>query len=97
MLVWALHFAAVYILQGLGCTRGWPDPATGIGLGASTVLAFAAVAWIGARAWRQLRGAGDVGQARFVARLVAILSLLAAVAIAFTSIPMFLLLPCEQG
>ncbi|WP_202844687.1 hypothetical protein [Luteimonas saliphila] len=97
MAAWALHFAAVYILQGLGCARGWADGSTRIAMGASTALAFAAVAWIGTHAWRRLRAAGDAGETRFVARLVAILSLLAALAIAFTSLPMFLLLPCDRG
>lgn len=94
MAAWGLHFAAVYSLQGLGCTRGWSDVATRVAMGVATVLALAAVGWIGLRAWRRLREPGRADGA-FAARLVAILSLLAAVAIGFTALPMFLLLPCE--
>ncbi|TYT23907.1 hypothetical protein FZO89_16975 [Luteimonas viscosa] len=95
MLAWGLHFATVYSLQGLGCARGWGDAATRLAMGAATVLALVAVGWIGLRAWRRLRTVAGTRDGTFAARLVAILSLLAAVAIGFTALPMFLLLPCE--
>ncbi|MDH5833608.1 hypothetical protein [Luteimonas kalidii] len=95
MLAWGLHFAAVYSLQGLGCARGWGDAATRLAMGVATALALAAVGWIGLHAWRRLRAHAARADGAFAARLVAILSLLAAVAIGFTALPMFLLLPCE--
>lgn len=95
MLAWGLHFAAAYSLQGLGCARGWGDGPTRAAMAAATALALAAVAWIGMRAWRRVRASGGRADGTFAARVVAILSLLAAVAIGFTALPMFLLLPCE--
>jgi hypothetical protein len=92
--VWGLHFVAVYSIQGLACGRGWTAGAAWLGMGLATLPAFAAVAWIGLHARRQ--AAADVaGEKRFAARLVAMLSLLALVAMALTTLPIPLLRPCE--
>lgn len=94
-IVWALHFVAVYSIQGLACARGWPMAGAWLGMGLATVPAFAAVAWIGLHARRQALAPEVPGEKKFAARLVAMLSLLALVAMAFTSLPVLLLQPCE--
>ncbi len=94
-LVWGLHFFAVYSLQGLACGRGWPAPAAWIAIALATLPAFAAVAWIGLRARRSAAAPESSDDRRFAARLVAMLSLLSLLAMAFTTIPVLLLQPCE--
>lgn len=42
-MLWALLFAVVYALHGVGCARGWPDMATP--LGSLHVVAMAAI-WL---------------------------------------------------
>lgn len=93
--VWALHFVAVYSIQGLVCGRGWTTGAAWTGMGLATVLAFSAVAWIGLRARRESTAEDVAGEKKFSARLVAMLSLLTLVAMALTTLPMLLLHPCE--
>jgi amino acid permease len=96
MLWWALHFVAVYSLQGLVCARGWSEPAGLAGIALLTLLAWAAVAWTGLHARRVLRHAGDDPRGtRFAARLATWLSVLSAVAIAYTVLPVVLLAPCK--
>lgn len=94
-LAWGLHFFAVYALQGLVCGRGWNVGAAWWGMGALTVAAFCALAWIAVRARRAARGAGEDAGRRFTARLVAMLCALALVAMGFTVLPALLLHPCE--
>jgi len=93
--VWALHFVAVYSIQGLACGRGWPVVGAWLGMGLATVPAFAAVAWIGLHARRELLAPEVPGEKRFAAKVVAMLSLLALMAMTFTSLPMLQLQPCE--
>lgn len=92
---WGLHFVTVYSLQGLVCGRGWPGWTAWLGIGLATLLAVAAVAWIGLRAWREADASEAAAERRFTARLVAMLSLLSLLAMAFTIIPALLLQPCE--
>jgi uncharacterized membrane protein SirB2 len=93
--VWGLHFVAVYAIQGLACARGWPVAGAWLGMGLATAAAFAAVAWIGLHARREALAPEVPGEKRFAARVVAMLSLLALLAMAFTSLPVLLLQPCE--
>jgi hypothetical protein len=96
MVPWALHFVAVYSLQGLVCARGWSQPAGVAGMIALTLLAWGVVAWLGVRGRRVLAGADDGPHGtRFAARLVVLLSVLSAVAVAFTVLPVLLLAPCQ--
>ncbi len=105
--LWALHFVAVYSLQGLACARQlWRTPVAGLeattwALWLLTLLALAAIAVPGARAlqaWRRARQAAD-GRAgsermRFLWALTALAALLAAIAVVFTAIPIALLPTC---
>ena len=94
LLPWAIHFVAIYSLQGLVCGRGWSQPAGTLGMGALTVVALMAIAVIGRAALRALREATGA-TSRFVARVTLALSMLSAVATCFTSLPVLLLAPCE--
>lgn len=93
---WAVHFVAIYSLQGLVCARGWSQAAGQAGMVALTLLAFVAIAWIGLHAWRALHAedADDDGR-RFAARVALLLSALSMVAVAFTALPLLLLAPCQ--
>ncbi len=107
MAVWALHLVVVYSLQGVTCAEGL-DRARFAGLEALTwwVLAltaacFAALAWTGLRAWRGWHAANAdrstpaiAARRRFSAAVTAALSVLAAVAVLFTTIPVLLLPGC---
>lgn len=98
MAVWALHFVAAYGLQGLACARGWDRQAASATLLALAVPALVAVAWLGLRAWRTARAEREDRAAgrrrRFAALATALLSLLAAGAMVFTTVPVALLPPC---
>ena len=105
--VWALHFVAVYSLQGVTCAEdvlrremAGAETASWILLGLG-VIALAATAWLGLRAWRAWRSARrDVQPAvavrrqRFSSAVVMLSALLASVAIVFTTIPVLMLPPC---
>ena len=105
--VWALHFVAVYSLQGVTCAEdvlrrevAGAETASWILL-ALGVIALAATAWLGLRAWRAWRQARRVVQPavavrrqRFSSAVVMLSALLASVAIVFTTIPVLMLPPC---
>ncbi|GGK13601.1 hypothetical protein [Luteimonas terricola] len=109
MAVWALHLVAVYSLQGVACAEGW-DRLRFAGveslawwLVALTAAALAALAWFGLRAWRGWHiarfGQSDAPPAlasrrRFAAAVTGALSVMAAVAVCFTTIPVLLLPGC---
>ena len=70
--VWAAHFLAVYIMQGLACGEGWErERFAGAEMVTwwlllATLLAFIAITWMGVRALRarrhaafEVRAAGD--------------------------------------
>ncbi|MCD9028838.1 hypothetical protein LDO26_11535 [Luteimonas sp. BDR2-5] len=105
--VWALHFVAVYSLQGVACARQvWRTPVAGLepvtwALALLTVLALAAIALPGAaalRAWRRTRAADDgraaVRRERFLWALTALAALAATIAVLFTATPIALLPTC---
>lgn len=96
MVWWALHFVSVYSLQGLVCARGWSEPAGIAVIALLTLAAWSAVAWNGLHGRRVLQVADDEPHGtRFAARLVTWLSVLSAVAITFTVLPVLLLPPCR--
>lgn len=113
--VWAAHFLAVYIMQGLACGEGWQrHRVAGFEMVTwwlllATAVAFALIAWMGAWALRcrrlaafEVRAAGDADHAvalaarrrRFMAVLTALVSLVAFIAVAYTTLPVLLLPPC---
>ncbi len=105
--VWALHFVAIYSLQGLACSRGlWRAPWMGLEL-VTWVLWGITVAALGAivagglpawRAWTRLRadpdGRADTVRARFLHALAALCALIATIGVVFTVVPVALLPTC---
>ncbi len=107
MVVWALHLLVVYSLQGLVCGERWANPriagmeALAWCVLALTAASFAALAWMGLRAWRGWRaGSTDrstpalAARRRFFAAVTAALCALAAIAVLFTTLPVLLLPGC---
>lgn len=93
LLPWAIHFVAVYSLQGLVCARGWSQLAGQTGMIGMTVVALAAIASIGFHAWRGMRRESSA-EALFTARVTLYASGLSLVAVLFTATPLWLLAPC---
>lgn len=108
MLVWALHFLAVYVLAGLACARGWSTQSVAgltptawwllvCGLVAVTVLAFLARgAWLSTPP-PSLHGGADgmpMPRRHFIARACLALCVLAAIAVVLTTVPVLLLPTC---
>lgn len=109
LVVWAVHFAAVYSLVGVGCNHGWHrvsligTNALTMLLAALTVPALVLIAWIGLRGWRSYRSAGrrgdlrreDAGRWRFLGLVTLTLALLAFVSTIMTALPIVMLPPCD--
>jgi hypothetical protein len=107
MTVWALHLVTVYSLQGVACAEGL-DRVRFAGaealtwwLSGLTVAALGALAWLGMRAWRGWRAAqpgsdipAQTARRRFAAATTGALTLMAIVAVCFTTIPVLLLPGC---
>lgn len=106
--VWALHFTTLYSMAGLACSNDWARSRwagmegvswlmLAVTLAAWAVLSlFARNAW---RAWRAQPAPEDAhGQEqlrrRFLSRVTLVLCGAAALAVAFTVIPLFLLPTC---
>lgn len=106
--LWALHFVALYSLQGLACARQlWRTPVAGLEtmtwvLWALTALVLAAIAWEALRVWHIRRalpvadGAGraDLARRRFMTVLALLGAAIAALGVMFTAAPLALLPTC---
>lgn len=106
--LWALHFVALYSLQGLACARQlWRTPVAGLEtmtwvLWALTALVLAAIAWEALRVWHIRRalpvgeGAGraDLARRRFMTVLALLGAVIAALGVMFTAAPLALLPTC---
>lgn len=96
--VWALHFVAVYSVQGLTCAEGWSARAGFWAMLGLTLPALAAILWLGLRAWRLSRAAiandAAARRTRFAAQATGLCAVLAAVAVLFTLAPVLLLPVC---
>jgi amino acid transporter len=104
LLVWAVHFLAIYGAQATACVRAAPDtelfgqplvPTLVLGL---TAVALLAVAAVGLLAWRRLPSgmtaqAGEE-QPRFLRWLTVGTALFAALAILWETLPVLVLPPC---
>jgi hypothetical protein len=85
VVVWALHFAAIYGTTALACARGAPElvaPA----IAWLTAAAAAALAMVLARAWRRRRV--------FDQWLAAALAAIALVAVVWEAVPALVVQPC---
>ena len=106
--LWALHFVALYSLQGLACAQQlWRTPVGGLEtmtwvLWALTALVLAAIAWEAMRVWRirqRLLASDDTGRAdhsrrRFMTVLSLLGAAISALGVAFTAAPLALLPTC---
>lgn len=109
MVVWAVHFLAVYVIAGLACARGWS---------ASTFAAITSTSWLllacGAaaivllvllarRVWPNARGLSlrttvdgpRRSRTAFVAAATLALCALSAIGIVFTTLPVVMLPLCQ--
>ncbi|MEN1944903.1 hypothetical protein WCE55_13770 [Luteimonas sp. MJ293] len=115
LVMWAVHFVAVYIMQGLACGEGWQrHRVAGLEMVSwwlllATLLAWAAIVWMGVRGWRcqrlaafEVRAAGDsdrpvatvARRRRFMAVLTTLVAVISFIAVLFTALPVLLLPPC---
>ena len=86
VVIWALHFGAIYGLTGLACARGWQEMVPpGIGL-ATVVAAILAVAVVVA-GWRR--------RAQFESWMTAGIAALALVAILWEALPVLIVPICR--
>lgn len=85
ILVWAVHFAAVYGIAALGCARGWAH-AVPASIGAVTLVAAVAAAALVVAGWRR--------RARFEHWLSASIAAFALLAIVLEAIPAWLVPTC---
>lgn len=86
VIVWTLHFAAIYGVTGLACARGWTS-IVAPSIGAATALAAAACIAIIVAGWRR--------RAEFESWLSASVGALALVAIAYEAIPVLIVPICD--
>jgi hypothetical protein len=104
LIIWAVHFGVVYVANAIACERGLVGqsllglPLVPVLVLGATVLALAAVALVGLRAWRRLESglAGQEGEdePRFLVWLTAAIALLSALAILWEGLPVFFVRPC---
>lgn len=108
MIVWALHFLSVYVLVGTGCERDWRQsyvaglPILSYAVAVLGLLALLSLLLIALRALRSLRESPPVSsppgvpsRTRFVSQTTLILSIVAAIAVLYATVPAFLLPTCE--
>lgn len=106
--LWALHFVALYSLQGLACAQQlWRDRVGGLELmtwvlWALTALVLAAIAFEARRAWqirRALRASDETGRAdherrHFLVTLTLLGAAVSALGVVFTASPLAMLPTC---
>ncbi len=108
--VWAVHFVAVYSMAGLACEQGWQrgriaglETVTWL-LAGATLLSWLVLAFIARSGWRGRAaqpGADDArcvrpdqARKRFLSTVTLAMAAIAALAVLFTVIPVFLLPTC---
>lgn len=87
VIVWALHFTAIYGYAGLACARGWERSVTPVVAGSTVVAALAAAALI-FFAWPR--------RARFESAVTAGLAAFALLAILWEGASIAFLVPCAS-
>ncbi|MDY6982590.1 MAG: hypothetical protein SV422_05845 [Pseudomonadota bacterium] len=97
-LTWVLHFALLYLLEGLLCTPALPFGAAIPGtIALATVLGAAACAWLlyASAAWLRRAGAAELQSCVFLANVQRLFAGLALVAILWSGSAALLLSPCS--
>lgn len=87
VILWALHFAAIYGYAGLACARGWERSVTPV-VAVSTLLAAVAVVALFVTAWPR--------RASFEAAITAGLAAFALLAILWEGASIAFLVPCAS-
>lgn len=107
LMLWALHFVAVYVLFSLACAFGWPDARIGIVNALNAFLVVIAVPWLAAlgllgwsswRYGRRLRARGDSSHparhAISMSTAATLIQTISALGVLWVSLPIFLSHPC---
>jgi hypothetical protein len=104
LIVWAVHFGAIYMFNAIVCARGVAGTVVmgvgivPLGVGAMTVLALlaaAALAIAGYRRSARAKGGSHRASDEFIDRLAMTVAALALVAIIWNTVPGFVLPPCS--
>jgi len=106
--VWAVHFVVVYSMAGLACGQGWQreriaglEAVTWL-MAVATIAAWLVLAFIAWTGWRGRQATRSAGQPldniqvrkRFLSTVTLAMAAIAAMAVLFTVIPVFLLPTC---
>jgi hypothetical protein len=104
LVIWALHFGAIYAVNALGCERDWASwrpfglPWVPVAIGLLTLAALAALLLLFRAAWRRLSpGAWDEGGAaepRFTTWFAAATAAYSALAVLFQAAPALVVPAC---
>ncbi|MBR0665508.1 hypothetical protein GXW71_14190 [Roseomonas hellenica] len=100
LIVWALHFGAIYLANAIACGRGlaghrlFGQPIIPVLILAATALALLLLLGIGMRARRRPRVRDGAGVRHFLARLTLATTLLAALAVTWEGAAVLLVGPC---
>ena len=86
VIIWALHFTAIYGFTALACARGWSGAVVPLNAAASALAAAAVLAVI-ATGWRRRES--------FEHWLSAAIGAAALVAIVYESAPLLIVAPCR--
>jgi hypothetical protein len=102
LLIWSLHFGAIYVFQALACARGFASrEVAGVGIvtafiAAATLLALLATAAVIATGWRTSGSTAELtDHDEFLRRLTILVAGLSAVAIVWQALPIFVMSPCR--
>ena len=85
VLIWAAHFGALYGFIALACARGFGAAVPWV-VGAATLAAFLALAWVARANWRDRR--------EFVSWMALSVAGLALLAVLYQTVPFFIVPIC---
>lgn len=101
LLIWSLHFGAIYVFQALACARGFAGrEIAGIGIvtvfiAAVTLLALLSSAAVLVAGWRTAAGTAELSDHdEFLRRLAMLIAGLAIVAIVWEALPILMMPAC---
>ena len=101
--IWAAHFLLSYLGASLACGAGLAITLVHTAVGAGTMLALAAIAFIGWQAWQRLNYGDEQAphdadspedRHRFLGLATLLLSMLSAIAIIFATVSVFMVTTC---
>ncbi len=104
-LIWAVHFVVSYGAAALICARGGSLDALRIGIGGGTVLALAAIVWLGWMSWRQwdiIRdrdwendGGTSEDRHQFLGHAAFLLAIISFIGVCYVTLPIILIGTCR--